>query len=279
MNNSSHTSDTTRLYLKQAILQSTAALAVLCVVVPYSKQLQSTFPWYEASLMIGVVAFLLACLSRQYWWWKAIHLLFAPSAYLSSQLNIAPKWYLAASIVLFLVFRGAISGRVPLYCSSKKTAQTLSELFAHNQPAKLIDVGAGTGNLVAPLAHSLTETMISGIENSILPWFVGYVRCKRLSNCEWFLGDFWKIHLASFDVVYAFLSPEPMNRLWRKANEEMRPGSLFISNSFPVPDINITFVIDVDDFRQTRLYCYRIGQASIEADTSPRHHHHGLGST
>jgi hypothetical protein len=41
--------------------------------------------------------------------------------------------------------------------------------------------------------------------------------------------------LAGQDVVYAFLSPAPMKQLWAKAQAEMTPGSLFVSNSFPVP--------------------------------------------
>jgi hypothetical protein len=38
----------------------------------------------------------------------------------------------------------------------------------------------------------------------------------------------------------------------------MRPGSLFVSNSFRVPDIEATTEIDVDDARGTRFYCYRL---------------------
>ena len=39
------------------------------------------------------------------------------------------------------------------------------------------------------------------------------------------------------DVVYAFLSPAPMPRLWEKVQREMRPGTLFISNRFIVPGV------------------------------------------
>lgn len=278
MNNLAHTSDTTRLYLKQAFLQGFAAFAGLCITTAYCEQFHRDFSWGETSLVIGLVAFVLTSLGRHDWWWKAIHLLFAPSAYLLFQREIAPNWYLGAAIVLFLVFRGAFSGRVPPYWSSNRAAQALAELLIHTPPAKLIDLGAGMGSLTAPLAHLLKGTLISGIENALIPWLTGYVRCKRISNCKWIFGDFWETHLADYDVVYAFLSPEPMGKLWRKATDEMRPGTLFVSNSFPVPDVGPAFIVDVDDPRQTRLYCYRIGQASIEADSSPRHHHHGLRS-
>ena len=83
-------------------------------------------------------------------------------------------------------------------------------------------------------------------------------RTARLPNCRWVLGSLWDVPLAEYDVAYAFLSPEPMRRLWLKVKREMRPGAWFISNSFRVPDVEATAEIDVDDARKTRLYCYRL---------------------
>jgi hypothetical protein len=37
----------------------------------------------------------------------------------------------------------------------------------------------------------------------------------------------------------------------------MRPGSLFISNSFAVPGVEASAVVEVGDARETQLYCYR----------------------
>jgi hypothetical protein len=48
-----------------------------------------------------------------------------------------------------------------------------------------------------------------------------------------------------------------MPALWNKIQREMRPGSLFISNSFAVPGVEANRVIELADARQTRLYCYR----------------------
>ena len=79
-----------------------------------------------------------------------------------------------------------------------------------------------------------------------------------LRNSRWILGSFWELPLADFDVVYAYLSPAPMPSLWLKVVQEMRSGTLFISNSFEVPDIEPTRVIELDDRRKTRLYCYRL---------------------
>jgi hypothetical protein len=60
------------------------------------------------------------------------------------------------------------------------------------------------------------------------------------------------------DVVYAYLSPVPMARLWCKVCEEMPSGSRFISNTFPVPGVEPERVVELDDFHHSRLYVYRV---------------------
>ena len=68
--------------------------------------------------------------------------------------------------------------------------------------------------------------------------------------------DICKTELAYYDVVYAFLSPEPMPRLWEKVKDEMLPGSIFVSNSFAVPNIEPSEIWELSDERKTVLYIY-----------------------
>jgi len=49
-----------------------------------------------------------------------------------------------------------------------------------------------------------------------------------------------------------------MPKLWQKACQEMRPGTLLISNSFRVPGIEPSQVLKVDDERETELLIYRV---------------------
>jgi hypothetical protein len=70
-------------------------------------------------------------------------------------------------------------------------------------------------------------------------------------------GRFLRHSLADYDLVYAFLSPVPMTEVWHKASTELRPGALLVSNSFPIEGVEPEQVIEVDDRRHTRLYCYR----------------------
>jgi hypothetical protein len=245
-------------YPRQLALQCAAAFIVLSLAWPYCLLRQHALPWPESSLLIGALAFLLASLTRQYWWWRLLHALFAPAAVFFSGLDIAPGWYLAAFVLMFLVYRGALTSRVPLYLSSREATQALAGLLAGEAVEKFVDLGAGAGGVARALAQARRDIHVHGVENSYLPWLVGFLRTKRLANCRWTLGSLWDISLAGYDVAYAFLSPAPMSRLWLKVKREMPPGALFISNGFRVPDIEADAEIEVDDARKTRLYCYRL---------------------
>ena len=90
-----------------------------------------------------------------------------------------------------------------------------------------------------------------------MPWLWAKVASANRTNLSIRYGDFWRLRLDSFEIVYAFLSPVPMERLMAKCSAEMRPGTLLISNSFSVPESVAERVVEVEDRRKTLLYCYR----------------------
>lgn len=243
--------------LRQLALQFAAAFAVLSLAWPYYGMRGEVLPWPGTALLIGVVALALATLTRQPWWWRAMHTVFVPLAWLVGQFDIDPGWFLLLFILLLLVYRGAIAGQVPLYLSNTETAAALGELIAKRPEVRFLDLGAGVGSTLIPLARTRPDGHFAGAENAPLTWLAGRLRSRRLANCDFRWEDLWRAKLGDFDVVYAFLSPAPMPELWRKVEAEMRPGSLFVSNSFAVPDVEPSVIVEVGDARQTRLYCYQ----------------------
>jgi hypothetical protein len=243
--------------LRQLALQFAAVMAVLSLAWPYYGINGEALPWPGLVAAIGITALLLATLTRQPWWWRLIHAAFAPLAWAVALLEIDPGWFLLAALMLMLVYRGALSGQIPLYLSNRQTAQTLAELLPKSPGLCCVDLGAGLGSMLRPLATARPDARFVGVENAPLTWLGGKLLALRHANCEWRWGDLWRTDLHEFDVVYAFLSPVPMAALWHKVEKEMKPGSLFISNSFPVPDVEPSEIIEVDDERQTQLYCYR----------------------
>lgn len=251
--------------IRQLALQLAAALAVLSLAWPYYGIRNDDLPWPQTALAIGAVAVLFASVTRQPWWWRVMHALFAPLAWGVSGLPLDPGWFLLLFILLLLVYRGALTGQVPLYFSNRASAAALAELTADRRDLHFLDLGAGIGSVLIPLARERPDGHFTGVENAPLTWLVGRLRAARLANCDWRWGDIWQSDLSRYDVVYAFLSPAPMTALWEKVENEMRPGSLLVSNSFAIPVVEPSSVLEVGDARQTRLYCYRIGSARQES--------------
>lgn len=242
--------------IRQLALQLAAALAVLSLAWPYYAIRNEDLPWPQTAFAIGGVAALFATLSRQPWWWRLMHAFFAPLAWSVSRLAIDPGWFLLLFFLLLVVYRGALTGRVPLYFSNGPTAAAIAELTADLHELRFLDLGAGIGSILIPLARKRPEAHFCGVENAPATWLIGRLRSAGLANCHWRWGDLWQTSLSGHNVVYAFLSPAPMAALWEKVQREMPPGSLFVSNSFAVPGVVATRVIEIDDAR--RLYCYQI---------------------
>lgn len=243
---------------RQLALQAAVALFVLSLAWPYFGTRAEAMPWAETAFVIGFLAFTVACLTKQPIWWRFMHGLFMPLAWAVTQLNIDPGWFLLAFIVLLLIYRGALNGRVPLYLSNTATVEVLDGLLAERGAHRFLDLGAGLATTLLPLARRYPDVHFEGVENAPLVWLAGRWRVRAQPNVAWHWGDLWELDLSRFDLVYAFLSPAPMAGLWQKVCAEMPAGSLFVSNSFAVPDVEPDRVIEVDGQPTRPLYCYRV---------------------
>ncbi|GGP24488.1 methyltransferase type 12 [Silvimonas amylolytica] len=227
-------------------LLAVAAMAGFWVVAPQS-------PVWQLVLAGGILAATVAWFWHDGRWWSLIHLCF-PAAVLIALSWQVPSWlWLVAFVVLFLFSAGAIQSRVPLYLSNQRTLALLSREIPPN--AHLIDLGAGTGTVLAWLRKYRPDVTTAGVETALLPWLIG--RCRLGGHADWRRDDAFAQNLATFDVVYAYLSPEPMPRLWQKVQAECRPGCRLISNSFGVPGHNPDKTIEIDDWKHSKLLIWQ----------------------
>lgn len=189
-------------------------------------------------------------------WWQPIHLGFMPLIVLAGMLDIPPGWYLAAFLLLFVVYWRVGQSRVPLFLSSRQTAGAIAALLPE-EACRVVDLGCGNGMLLRRLAHLRPDCSFVGVEYAPLPWLWARLTCTGVHNCQIIRGDYWRMSLADYRLVYAFLSPVPMPDLWQKACREMKAGARLISNTFEVPGQPADLVVGVEDRRRTRLFCYQ----------------------
>lgn len=217
----------------------------------------SGLPWLALAAIQGSFAATLAFASRSASWWIFIHLFFMPAIALI-RLAGMPSWFWAtAFIALMLVYWTCFVTRVPLFLSNTKTTAELAQALPCG-PLRVLDIGSGTGSFVREFARLRPDSEVHGIEAAPAPAFLARHLARKQANAHLVRGDFFAADWSRFDVVYAFLSPAPMARVWEKAREELRPGAVLISNSFPIPDQEEAGVLEVADRRKTRLHCYTI---------------------
>lgn len=216
-------------------------------------------PMLGMALVEGAFAAAISTVLRLPPWWVPIQLGFAPLAVTLLALRLDPLWYLAGFAAMALVFGAVHSTRVPLYPTSEAALAQLLACLPAGGPVRVLDLGCGTGGVIAHVAHNRLQAHCAGIEAAPIPWLTAFLRGK-LSRPGFRVqfGSFWGADLGKWDVVFAYLSPAAMARLGDKAEREMRPGSMLICNSFPLPgrDPSVRHAWGTSPFQTLFVYRY-----------------------
>lgn len=206
----------------------------------------------------SAVAYLCARFVRLPTAWRIANLLVAPLTVISIELAL-PSWMiLAALVLLLLVYLPTFWTHVPYYPTEDVLYRALLERLPNDSSLHFVDLGCGFGRLLAFLAKERPAGKFVGVELGPLPLIIAKLRARlpRRKNLTIRARNIWKEPCGAYSVVYAFLSPEPMELLWKKLKGEMRSGALFISNSFPIPGVTPEEVLQLGSKQQ--LYLYRI---------------------
>ncbi len=245
-----------RVLLAQAIGAATAFAAAIVL----SAWAGATVPLFVVLAATGVIAAWLGNKMRLARWWIPVQMNLAPAAVLVSLAAVPPRLFLTAFILLGLVYWNSARNRVPLYLTNRTTFDAIAQLIPATPGARFLDVGHGIGGILIYLTASRPEVHLTGIESAPLPLLYSWLRARFRScpNLTLRYGDFWKLDFGDYDIVYAFLSPEPMPALYEKARREMKPGTRLVSNSFTVPGNAPDETIVLGDRRKTQLHIWNI---------------------
>lgn len=230
--------------VRAALIQLLALACTLLAAAVLRKIFSFQINYLGAALGQGVLA---AALSwrRLARWWVPIQLLFPVALLLTLALRLPPGLFLGAFLFFLLLYWSTFRTQVPYYPSGPALWREVQALLPPG-PAAVIDIGSGLGGIALHLARQRPDCRVAGIELAPLPWLVSRVRTLAgPANLQFLLGDYDALDFGAFDVVFAYLSPAAMDRLWRKAAAEMRPGSLLLSYEFIIPDQAPALRIDI----------------------------------
>ena len=197
-----------------------------------------------AALIQGAGAAFFARAQKLAPWWVPIQFLFPIALLLLGAVHLPPSIYLGGFLVLLCLYWSTFRTQVPYYPSSSAVWRAAEALLPAGRPLRVIDIGSGFGGFVMHLARARPESEVIGIELAPLPWGVSHLRARwRRSAAHFVRGDYEALDFGEYDVVFAYLSPAAMPRLWRKACAEMRQGALLLSHEFAIPGVDPDFVV------------------------------------
>ena len=160
----------------------------------------------------------------------------------------------AASIITTTLIRG-----ISPMPSTSKVMTAVEQALPKEIKGKVYELGCGFGALAVRIASLHPEGQVHAYEVSPIPWLVTFLRQKlyKQPNMTLHWDDFFRIDLGDATVVFCYLFPGAMERLQKKFEKELKPGTLVISNTFAIPGWEPEQVIKVPDLYRTKVYVYR----------------------
>jgi ribosomal protein L11 methylase PrmA len=128
-----------------------------------------------------------------------------------------------------------IKGAVYLPSSNGKVKQMLD--MVHIKPGmKTADLGSGDGRIIIAMAEKGAVAHGYEINPFLVLWSQYRIRKRKLQkNAVIHWGNFWSENYSSFDVVVIYGIFYIMEEVGKKLSKELKPGSLIVSNGFPIP--------------------------------------------
>jgi hypothetical protein len=163
-------------------------------------------------------------------------------------------------IVAFSVFNG-IS---PMPSSRKALAAVLELIKEADTGGSIVDLGSGWGTLCFAVAAAFPDREVCGYENSPVP----YIYCLlinalvRRRNLRFVRRNFYAVPLHEAGLVLCYLYSGAMVRLKSKFENELRAGTVVVSNTFAVPLWKPRGVVELRDMYRSKTYLYVTGNAA-----------------
>jgi SAM-dependent methyltransferase len=218
------------------------AIQLVCIAptlaITYLAARLGTRPGYaHVALLQGILAALMTVRAGLARWWRLIQMAFPLMLLAALALNLPPSLFLGAFALFVILFWSTFRTQVPYYPSGRRVWEEVARQLPADRPLRIVDIGSGLGGLVLDLARRRPDCEVSGIELAPLPWLASHLRALvTRSRARFLRGDYDKLDFGNYDAVFAYLSPAAMGNLWRKAQAEMRPGSVLLSYEFVITE-------------------------------------------
>ncbi|MBP5343535.1 MAG: hypothetical protein J6Y85_00435 [Alphaproteobacteria bacterium] len=144
-------------------------------------------------------------------------------------------------IALYFAFNSGFMRNPPPVPSTGKIKKAMIEAVARRLAKKdkqiVMDLGAGWGTLLLPLAKKFPKHTFVGIEYGYLPYIISKFRARKMPNLSFVRQNLFDADISKADVIFLFLLNSAMPKIENKCQKEAKPGALIYVNRFPMPNL------------------------------------------
>jgi SAM-dependent methyltransferase len=147
--------------------------------------------------------------------------------------------------------------RVPYLPSRKKNIKLMLDLITNDNLSPIVfDLGCGDGKILFQIEK---ERSIAGIgyEISPLPYLLAVF--KKLIfryKSKIIRQDLFKADLSKADYIFVYLTPRITKKLATKIALECKTGTVVISNTFTIPNLNL--INTIPGINKSKIYVYQV---------------------
>lgn len=138
--------------------------------------------------------------------------------------------------------------------------RALNMALAHtdrNAAYNVADLGCGWGGLMTALVRKYPRAHVTGYEVSYPPYLASILRTFARRRLRVVRRDFMEQDLSAYDIVFCYLSHRHMLAL-RPKLAALKPGSIVVSCSFPIPEWTPTAQDTVKGIVPIPVFLYRV---------------------
>lgn len=167
----------------------------------------------------------------------------------------------ACSIVVYSL----ISGISPMP-TSKKVREVMLDAVSDQVGGSIFELGSGWGHTALCFARKFSKSSVYAFEISPFVCFFSKIYSFIQGNLKVYWKDFFTTSLSDASVVVCYLYPGAMKKLQNKFENELKEGTIVITNTFAIPNWVPIKIYEVDDLYRTKVYLYRISHnCKVEA--------------
>ena len=120
---------------------------------------------------------------------------------------------------------------------------------------KIWELGSGTGDILFDAEKSCPRAEFRGFEIlRPLIWISKIRKFFRRSKIKFFCADFFQQNFSDVDVVFCYLWPSIMEKIFREKFPEMKKNAKIISHGFPIKNFSAEKKIEIG---RAKIWIYR----------------------